>query len=401
MARLKRIAVLSHPHLLRVSVWCLGLWMLQACGSEEDTGRRSFCYWETEMTLDERDYKLMGELRVTHFYFHYFDLDWSERHQDVVPFAELDFMWSAEHVPLHLTPSVFITNRSFEKLPKSLIPYLARRTAHVIEEITETIRDVWVRRETEKKLEEKFGKEREISYEETNTWEAHWRDELNAKFNKRIQQVLIDCDWTEKTRADYFLFLRELKKVLGDKKLQVTIRLWQYKSPDVSGVPPADEGLLMCYGLASPNGQGTGNAIGTADAIKPYLQGAEPYPLPLDVALPIYSWSVLTRAGEFQGMLHDVQLRDLHNDVSTWTLVSQNEFMLRKDTVIGKYYARMGDKVKIHQLNPQELQAVADLVQEYAVLQAGRRLTFFSWQYRHLNRYGETFLNSVYEKMLQ
>lgn len=109
---------------------------------------------------------------------------------------------------------------------------------------------------------------------------------------QKIKEVQLDCDWTAQTRGNYFRFLQLFKEQCGNKKLSVTLRLYQYKYRKKSGIPPVDRCMLMYYNMSDLKDLKTRNYILDNATGKKYINNVEVYPLPLDFALPIYSQGV-------------------------------------------------------------------------------------------------------------
>jgi hypothetical protein len=102
---------------------------------------------------------------------------------------------------------------------------------------------------------------------------------------------MLDCDWSAKTKAKFFRLTRIMNDSL-DVPLTATIRLHQYANPKGTGVPPADRGMLMPYNVGQITAQGDGNSIFDLSIAEPYFTSSSPYPLPLDIGLPAFSWGV-------------------------------------------------------------------------------------------------------------
>src|ERR1019366_1414323 len=119
------------------------------------------------------------------------------------------------------------------------------------------------------------------------------------------------CDWTAATRATYFQLLKVARSRLNEAgfasaKISATIRLFQCKYMAKTGVPPVDKGLLMCYNMGNLTHPGTGNSILETTELKKYIASVTTYPLPLDVALPIFDWKVLFHEGSYAGLVKDL-----------------------------------------------------------------------------------------------
>lgn len=128
-------------------------------------------------------------------------------------------------------------------------------------------------------------------------------------------EVQIDCDWSGNSRDRYFLLLTELKKhsFMKSKELSATIRMHQIKYQTQTGIPPVDKGLLMCYNMGDLRRYGDHNSIIDQRSIESYLQPLSKYPIKLDIAFPLFSWSVLFRNELYAGLLGKLSSTDLDN----------------------------------------------------------------------------------------
>jgi hypothetical protein len=118
-------------------------------------------------------------------------------------------------------------------------------------------------------------------------------------------ELQIDCDWTKRTRENYFDFLQQLKThpLLKGKTLSVTLRMHQVKNIMSSGIPPVEKAMLMCYNMGNLRKYGAQNSILDQQEMDLYLKNyLLNYPLKLDVALPIFKWAVVFRNREYAGI---------------------------------------------------------------------------------------------------
>lgn len=106
----------------------------------------------------------------------------------------------------------------------------------------------------------------------------------------------MDCDWTGQTRDTYFAFLKRLHD--DYPHLSVTLRLHQVKYAGRTGVPPADRAVLMYYNMSDIRDTDTLNYILDNTVGERYLQNFAHYPLPLDLALPLYQQARIIRQGK-------------------------------------------------------------------------------------------------------
>lgn len=123
-----------------------------------------------------------------------------------------------------------------------------------------------------------------------------------------FSELQIDCDFSDSTKSNYFLFLEELKKELNIV-LSATIRLHQIKYFQKTGVPPVDYGLLMYYNMSNLADFKTRNYILDNSEAKKYHYNFDKYPLKLKLALPLYSQAVQFRDEKtinlFEGVFED------------------------------------------------------------------------------------------------
>ena len=67
-----------------------------------------------------------------------------------------------------------------------------------------------------------------------------------------VKEFQIDCDWTLKSKKNYFYFLKKIKAI-SKKDISCTLRLYPYKYREKMGIPPVDKVTLMCYNLLNPD----------------------------------------------------------------------------------------------------------------------------------------------------
>ncbi len=144
--------------------------------------------------------------------------------------------------------------------------------------------------------------------------------ELAGKLRKRVldmaevngldlvPELHLDCDWTPSTKAAFFDFVKALRNQLPPGwELAATLRLDQFKNHGQTGVPPAHRGVLMAYNMGDIKRPGPGNSIIDPKVARNYLSGKSSYPLPLDLALPLFSWVVVfDDHDQYRGLLSPV-----------------------------------------------------------------------------------------------
>lgn len=177
--------------------------------------------------------------------------------------------------------------------------------------------------------------------------------------NIPIKEVQLDCDWTRNSKGKYFGFLRSLRQqpYIQGKQLSVTIRMHQIKYIKSNGIPPADKGLLMCYNMGNLRKYGDHNSILNMEELKAYTgdDHIRHYPLSLDIALPLFEWSVLFRNKSYVGLLKNIEPRntDLFKQHGTQL------YTALRDTTLNGYMIRTGDEVRLETCSPELLKKAA------------------------------------------
>ncbi len=274
---------------------------------------RSFYYWKTHLHLSTLEKNSLDTLGIKTLYIKFFDVDWSSQQHKAIPIAKLttnenslnsirDKKYS-NNFKFTVIPTIFITNETFINIVTSAIKKLAD---DVIQLTTNTIA-------------------------------------TNA-FNE-IGGIQFDCDWTESSKEKYFLFLSYIKKNYASTTLEIsaTIRLHQIKFLSKTGVPPVDKGMLMCYNMGNLKNPSTKNSIIETTEFKKYIGNLASYPLPLDIALPLFEWNVLFRKNMYNGILRDFSVAAFS---SSFTLKNENNFTILKDTILQGYQFLKDDVVR-------------------------------------------------------
>lgn len=178
------------------------------------------------------------------------------------------------------------------------------------------------------------------------------------------KEFQVDCDWTARTAEPYFALLRALKKepYFSGKILSVTLRGHQVKYPAKSGIPPADRCMLMAYNMGDIRTLTPESSILDVSTAKDYLQNIGAYPLPLDVALPIFRWTLWYRRGQLLGILRGVDPEKLAQYSFLKKEARPNLFSCGADATLSGYHLQAGDILKAESPQPAEVIAVADYI---------------------------------------
>lgn len=294
----------------------------------------AFYHWQTHLNLTEVEQQLLQDLNIRTLYVKFFDVDWDFVRQQAVPKATVQITPKLDS-SLRIIPTIFITNRTFLHIPEQNMDTL--------------VGNVY------KKL--KFLANR-----------------------KPIQEIQIDCDWTNRTRIQYFTFLNKLKERFVEQaiSLSATIRLHQFKYPDETGIPPVSKGMLMVYNVGELENWAEPNSILALKTLKPYLSSIEAYPIKLDLALPIFAWGVVYRGPKLIKLINNLryEMLDTHSYVKQ---LAENRYELTKSSYINGYYLYEGDRIRTERISPELL------IQTSNLLAKNRPFKQFNLAFYHLD----------------
>jgi hypothetical protein len=151
-----------------------------------------------------------------------------------------------------------------------------------------------------------------------------------------LRQVQLDCDWTASTRGLYFRLLRRVRQQLGCSQTRDTL---------AQGIPPADRVLLMAYNLEDVRQRHPRNSILHLPTLEGYLPAIRDYPLPMDVALPVFGWAAHYRKDRLLGLVPDADSRQLPD--SLFAPLEAHTFRMVKSGYFAGRYGYAGDVVKL------------------------------------------------------
>ena len=210
---------------------------------QELTEGNAVYFWRTDLRLDSTEWAFLQRYHINKVYCRYFDVVIDEEGAEPKPNATITF---SNTLPdsIELIPTVYITEDCMHQ-----------KHAGLAEKIVKRIRQM----------------------NETNDI-------------KHVSEIQIDCDYTSKSRKNYYQFLEEVKEAWG-QTLSTTIRLHQLSME----APPVDYGVLMIYNTGDPRKWEERNPILDIRDVQPYLKRLDSYPLPLAAAYPVYQWVRMIR----------------------------------------------------------------------------------------------------------
>lgn len=361
-----------------------------SCENEHDV-IRSFCYWKTDMYFQKAEDSLVSKMDVKHMYVRFFDVDYNPYSKESLPVATIWNISLNKSNP-EITPSIFITNEVVLKSHTKQLDSLAVRIAKRIEQIGKKMNDrkaeILASNIVYPKDYYKQKDFKQLNYDSVKSAES-------AKLKVDFKEILIDCDWTEKSQKNYFYLLKEIKKQFPSSKIAATIRLWQYKYATKAGIPPVDKGLLMCYNITKPDDFQTKNSIGTSEELAQYITHSD-YKLKLDIALPLYSWAVAFRGNQFKGILSDYD--QLIKDTIKVKKTSDSKYVLQDDVLVGQTYLRNGDEIRIEKISDSEIDKMISIIKSKIQIDNQTKVTFFSFDKKYINDYGTEKISNYYAR---
>ncbi len=283
----------------------------------------AFYHWQTRLNLSDVEQKYLDNTYSNKLYVKFFDIDKQKGAPEPFPLARLQVDTNS-FLPDTIVPTVFITNRSLLNLESSAVKLLAQRLYQLIQ-----------------KLEQQFGP---VS----------------------IPEIQIDCDWSQQTRHNYFLLLETLREqyLSRDQLLSATIRLHQLKYPDQTGIPPVDRGMLMFYNMGEVTQWNETNSILNLETATQYIIPSAAYPIPLDLALPLFRWGVLFRDGQMIKLINELGPEQLQ-DTARFTQVDQSHIQVIKSTYLDGYYLYKGDQLRLEASELLDLRKAIEMLKPY------------------------------------
>ena len=286
--------------------------LLSGC-MHENSHQVNFYYWKSNVQtgIVERDY--YNQLECQRLYLRFFDID--IENDNAIPIGRVkpfraDDMFAGFN-QIEYVPVVFITNRTFELYSdKEKIQSLATQVLSLIKEM--------------------------------------------SRYNKtdEFKEIQIDCDWTTGTKNAYFGFLKAMSE-LSKLDVSCTLRLHQIRDKASAGVPPVRKGYLMCYSTSDPTEGMDRNSILDLGLLKGYTKNINDYPLPFNIALPLYSWGVIkNHLGKIK-LMNGLTADDLQTP--TFRQTGENNFEVMEDCFLQGMYINSGFTIKIEEITPELL----------------------------------------------
>ena len=276
----------------------------QAPTNQKRKVERAIYHWKTVFEPSSEEKALLDSIHINKIYLKFFDIAWDKSTKNqVLPIAKFYSKDSSYLTKSNVVvvPTVFITNESLVHSELTYMPTLASNIYSLVKQM------------------------------------------VNINKLQNITEVQIDCDWTRTTSEKYFALLTAIQLADTTIVISSTIRLHQIKYASKAGVPPIKKGMLMCYNMANLTNLSTANSILDVATLQSYLSFLQQYPIPLDVALPLFEWGVLFNKGRYKGIIHTFNYTQLNTTIAQQQL---NTYTLIHDTIIDNISFRKGDVIR-------------------------------------------------------
>ena len=306
--------------------------------------RRAFYYWRTTFALTDVERRALADLRVDRIYLRAFDVVW-----DGAPkLAGQLVVQTPLPEGIEIVPVVFIRAEALEH----------GRIAEIAQQLAMELRALQL----------------------------------------PTRELQLDCDWTDRTRDAFFALIAEVRKNLPGVVLSATIRLHQVKFRERTGVPPVERGMLMFYNMGTFSADPEARVIFDADSASKYVERISTYPLPLDVALPIWSWVLQVRDGRVVDLLQSTDPAEL--PALDFLRADGDHFVATRTAFLHGVLLREGDVLKVEVTGPAEARLAADMVARHLPpVESPRTVTLFDLSEKNLARYGTQALAEIYSSV--
>ena len=174
-------------------------------------------------------------------------------------------------------------------------------------------------------------------------------------------------------------------------ELSVTLRLYPFKYRNKMGIPPADRVMLMCYNMGNLTNPATKNSILDPSEMSKYLSGSPTYPLPVDMALPLFSWFAWFRERAFKGLVYPEDV-----EKAGWK-INNGRISIAKDTVMNGRQFFAGDQLRQEETTPEDLFKARKLLGSSLDVHHPARLALFHLDSLILSKYNTHALEDIFD----
>jgi hypothetical protein len=282
------------------------LFILISC-NQKNPYSYAFYHWKSKADYTSTIAKVLESTEIEDVYMHFFDVALKKRgdySDDLEPLPTYKIKnIDPQFREKNIIPTIFITNETL-KSKRVEVSNLAKNIGFLISKI---------------------------------------QQKHQLKISKKI---MVDCDWTAKTRYVFFELVDSLNKQWD---VEVTLRLHQIKDKELMGVPPVKKASLMLYNVGDLSNWEE-NSILNSRIVDQYIKTYTQYPIPLSLALPLYSQTVI-KMNNGRIKLINQSVRDEVSDKDYFSKTGDHTFVLKKDTLFHGFFLLAGTKLKIEEMD--------------------------------------------------
>jgi hypothetical protein len=120
----------------------------------------------------------------------------------------------------------------------------------------------------------------------------------------------------------------------------------------------------MYYNMGEVRQWEENNSILNNETALPYLSQLNEYPLPLDLALPLFQWGVLFREGEMIRLINQLDESQL-TDRSRFYPIADDRYEVIDNTFLDGTFLYKEDLIRLEKVEQKELEKAAGQLQTY------------------------------------
>ena len=292
--------------------------LLGACSYEDTPPEQALYCWKTQVQFSAEEADFVKNNRIERLYIRYCDV--GLRDNAPVPIAPVDIDTLSVQGKT-VIPVIYLKNEIFN-------PELTEGNSTYISTLAHKLGD--------------------------------YIEQINRYYHLRVSEVQFDCDWSLSTKQAYFSMLEAFKKEYP-YQLSATIRLHQVKYREETGVPPVDYGVLMYYNMGRITATGANSIYDRSTALR-YLGKLRAYPLPLDIALPMFAWGVHSADGQVLNLVGGLTHAQAQAISSLARTDDPDIYKVAEQTYYKGRVWQAGDLIKIEEVSDaQRKEMLADL----------------------------------------
>lgn len=279
----------------------------------------SFYHWKTDLKNNTTERQAVIDANVQRLFVHYFDLS-------IVP---TEYDWEDNIYPIAVLREMADYTKNMEVIPVVYIPNKVMKGDVKIEELKEKIQKL-----------------------------------INQIHQKHLgsipSEIQLDCDWTATTQNNFFQLVEALK---NDYKVNTTIRLHQIKYQEKTDIPNAHKGTLMVYNIGDLK-DFSKNSILETSILQDYINASSSYPLPLDIAFPLYAQGVAKNKEGKLKLISGLRKDDLEQHPQHFQATGNDNYKVLTDTLFRGLFLYPEYTIKIEETTAETVLAAQKIIEE-------------------------------------